>query len=141
MNKGGAEIDTQTSEIEQFARDYAAAWSSGDPAAVAAHFSADRRIAINRGEPLAGTAAISEMAAGFHAEFPDLKLLCDDIRVSGDHAVFVWTLEGHHAETKNFVSVGGWEEWDLSPDLKVQSSKGWFDEGEYDRQIAEGHHG
>jgi hypothetical protein len=76
------------------------------------------------------------MAAGFHAEFPDLVILCDSIRTAGDHAIYVWTLQGHHAETKNFVRVGGWEEWDLDDDQKIKSSKGWFDAQEYDRQVA-----
>jgi hypothetical protein len=78
------------------------------------------------------------MAAGFYAEFPDLVVRCDDIRTAGRHAIFVWTLEGHHAETKSFVRVGGWEEWDLDENLKVRSSLGWFDSAEYQRQIAEG---
>ena len=125
-------------KIKKMAADYSAAWSSGNPASVAAHYASDGRIAINRGEPLIGTAAITEMAAGFYAEFPDLIVKCDDIRSSGNHAIFAWTLEGHHSETKNFVRVPGWEEWELNDDLKVVSSLGWFDADEYDRQISEG---
>lgn len=87
---------------------------------------------------LKGRAAIGQMAGGFYAEFPDLIVRCDDVRVAGDHVLFAWTLEGHHAQTKYFVKVGGWEEWNLDTQLKIQSSLGWFDAAEYARQIAHG---
>ncbi len=77
-------------------------------------------------------------AAGFYTEFPDLIVTYDGTRWAGGHAIFLWTLEGHHAETKNHVKVGGWEEWELDENLKIKSSLGWFDAEEYERQIAEG---
>lgn len=125
-------------DIAKMAKAYTAAWNSGDPAAVAAHYAPDGQISINRGDAHVGTQAMHDMAAGFHAEFPDLVLTCDDVRCSGNHAIFAWTLEGHHAETKSFCRVPGWEEWELDEDLKVKSSLGWFDAEEYERQIAEG---
>lgn len=76
------------------------------------------------------------MAAGFYAAFPDLIVQCDDFRVAGPHALFVWTLAGHHAETKRRVTVCGWEEWDLDRSGKVISSRGWFDVADYENQIA-----
>jgi uncharacterized protein (TIGR02246 family) len=123
-------------DIHEMAAAYSKAWSSGSAAAVASHYAADGQICINRGDVLKGTAAIEEMAAGFHGEFPDLEVRMDDIRTSGSHALFIWTLIGHHAETKNYCEVGGWEEWELDDDLKVKSSLGWFDPEEYDRQVA-----
>lgn len=122
--------------IIKMANSYANAWSSKDATQVASHYETDGQIIINRGDLLAGTAAVTEMAAGFHAAFPDMHLMCDDIRVSGNHAVFVWTFYGHHAETKNFVKVSGWEEWDISDNVKVQSSLGWFDVEDYEFQVA-----
>ncbi len=116
--------------------DYSAAWSSRSQAAVASFYSADGQIVINGGQPMRGHAAIADMAAGFYAAFPDLIVRCDDFRIAGKHALFLWTLEGHHAETKNFVKVGGWEEWDLDDQSKVKSSLGWFDTVEYEDQIA-----
>lgn len=124
--------------VKAMAESYAQAWSSGSPEAVASFYASDGQISINRGDALKGRDAVAEMAASFYADFPNLIVHCDGIRTSGDHAVFVWTLEGHHAETKNFVKVGGWEEWDLDENLKVRVSTGWFDVEEYDRQIAEG---
>lgn len=124
-----------TKAIEDMAKAYEAAWCSGDPTQVAAHFAADGFIQINRGDVLKGEAALREMAAGFYAAFPDLKVICDGLRTAGDHVVFLWTLEGHHAETKNFVRASGWEEWNLTPELKIESSLGWFDADDYQRQI------
>ena len=120
------------------AQRYAAAWSSGDPRAVASFFEADGRVVINNGEPIVGHAALAEMAAGFHAEFPDLVIKLDDFRCSAENAVFAWTLEGKHAQTGNFVRVGGWEQWILTEANTIAQSRGYFDADEYDRQIAEG---
>lgn len=125
-------------KLQEIASEYSKAWSSKSPKAVASFYAADGQICINRGEILKGREAIEEMAAGFYAEFPDLIVKCDEMRTAGDHAIFIWTLEGHHAETKNFVKVGGWEEWELDQNTKVKSSLGWFDANEYERQISEG---
>jgi uncharacterized protein (TIGR02246 family) len=125
-------------KLKEIAENYAAAWSSKSPEAVASYYADDGQISINRGDTSKGRGAIVEMAAGFYSEFPDLVVHCDDVRASGTHAIFVWTLEGHHSETKNFVRVGGWEEWELDADMKVKSSLGWFDAEDYERQIREG---
>ncbi|WP_197916260.1 nuclear transport factor 2 family protein [Thiosulfatihalobacter marinus] len=120
------------------ARAYTAAWNSGDPENVAGFFAEDGEIIINRGDPWTGRSRIGEMAAGFFADVPDLSLTCDDFRLSGTHAVFVWTFTGHDAGTKNPLNVRGWEEWDLGEDLKVRESRGWFDAEEYARQVEGG---
>ncbi|MEM6676914.1 MAG: nuclear transport factor 2 family protein [Pseudomonadota bacterium] len=121
--------------LTQIATDYAAAWSAGDPQAVASFYAETGSIAINRGDLIEGRAAVAEMAAGFYAAFPDLVVRCDGVRYAGDHAIFLWTLEGHHAETGNPVVAAGWEEWDLDENGKVRRSLGWFDAVDYDRQI------
>jgi hypothetical protein len=123
-------------DIQSMSTAYANAWSSQDAAAVAAHYEPNGQIAINGDAALVGTEAVTEMAAGFHAAFPDMKLMCDGLRVSGNHALFLWTFYGHHFETKNFVRVSGWEEWTISNNCKVQSSLGWFDLENYEAQIA-----
>ena len=117
---------------------YAEAWSSNDPQGVASYFAEDGEISINGGDTLKGRVAIAEMAAGFYAEFPDLKVHCDECRVAGTNALFSWTLEGHHSETGNFVKVPGWEEWELTDDGQVAVSRGRFDAEEYDRQVKGG---
>lgn len=127
-----------SSEIKTMAENYAKAWCSLSPKAVASFYAPDGQIIINRGDPIKGRDAIMEMVSGFYTEFPDLVVLCDEVRTSGDHAIFIWTLEGHHSETKNYVKVGGWEEWELDEKTQVKSSLGWFDAQEYERQVAEG---
>jgi uncharacterized protein (TIGR02246 family) len=122
--------------IVAMAKSYAKSWSSKDADQVAAHYEPDGQIIINKGDILKGTAAVTEMAAGFHAAFPDMMLMCDDIRISGNHAVFVWTFYGHHSETKSYVKLSGWEEWEISDNVKVQSSCGWYDANDYDAQVA-----
>ena len=128
-------MTTKHDIMQNLGTQYSTAWSSGDPTAVGEFYAEDGQISINRGDFLVGRQAIVEMAAGFHAEFPDLEIRCDLMRAAGAHCIFVWTLEGHHSETKNHVVVGGWEEWELNSEMKVQKSLGWFDAEEYQRQI------
>ena len=120
----------------QLARDYTAAWNSKSPEAVASFYSEDGGVVINRGEPWVSRAGVTEMASGFYADVPDLSLTCDEIRIAGSHAIFVWTFTGHDATTGNPLMIRGWEEWDLDADLKVKSSRGWFDADDYARQVS-----
>ena len=110
--------------MRQTADAYTAAWNSGSAEAVAAFFAPDGRIVINRGEPWEARAGVARMAAGFYADVPDLHLVCDGLRIAGDHAVYLWTFTGHHATSGNPLRVVGWEEWDVDVDLRVKSSRG-----------------
>ncbi|MEZ5877421.1 MAG: nuclear transport factor 2 family protein [Tepidamorphaceae bacterium] len=121
--------------VAKMAQDYTAAWNSKSAEAVASFYAEDGEIVINRGDPWDGRAKVAEMAAGFYADVPDLSLACDDIRLSGTHAVYVWTFTGHDANTGNPLNIKGWEEWDLNDDLKVKASRGWFDADDYARQV------
>jgi len=122
--------------VARLADEYTAAWNSKSPAAVASFFAEDGEIVINRGEPWKGQARVADMAAGFFADVPDMALTCDEIRCAGSHAVYVWTFRGHDAKTGNPLKVQGWEEWDLDDDLKIQSSRGWYDAEDYASQVA-----
>lgn len=122
--------------VTKMAHDYTAAWNSGSAQAVASFYAEDGSIVINKGDPWLNRSGVADMAAGFFADVPDLSLTCDSIRVSGTHAVYVWTFTGHDAGTGNPLNIEGWEEWELGPDLKVKSSKGWFDADAYGRQVA-----
>ena len=121
---------------QQLADDYTAAWNTGDPANVAAFFAVAGEIVINRGTPWVGRDGVAAMAAGFYADVPDLALVCDGIRVTGDHMVYLWTFTGTHAGTGAKLRIAGMEEWDLTADLLVQHSRGWFDPEEWARQTA-----
>ena len=122
-------------KLSEMAKAYAVAWSSKSPEAVAAFYAEDGRFCANLGETVRGRAAIEGMAAGFFADLPDLVVHCDDARAAGNHALFLWTLEGHSRRTNNRVRVSGWEEWDLDSDLRIVSSFGWFDTEDYERQM------
>ena len=122
--------------VEKMAMEYTAAWNSGNAEKVVAFYAEGAGIVINRGEPHIGRAAMIAMVEGFYSAVPDLKLTCDSIRVGGDHAIFQWTFTGHDSETKNPLSVSGWEEWDLTDTPQVARSLGWFDAEDYARQIA-----
>jgi uncharacterized protein (TIGR02246 family) len=124
--------------LSKLAQAYTAAWNSKDPQAVASFYAEDAGIVINRGEPWEGRDRVADMAAGFYADVPDLTLTCDDIRLAGDHAIYVWTFTGHDAGTGNPLNIRGWEEWDLTADGKVAASRGWFDAKDYARQVAGG---
>ncbi|MEM7091224.1 MAG: nuclear transport factor 2 family protein [Pseudomonadota bacterium] len=121
--------------LQKLAQDYAIAWSSGDPNAVAGFFTEDGEITINGGEPIRGRQAIAKMVNGYFTEFPDFELRCDMMRRAGSKALFVWTFEGHHDETGNHVVSRGWQEIELSDDYEILSSFGWYDADDYQRQI------
>ena len=123
-------------ELDDLAHRYTEAWNSKVPEQVASFHAPNSQIIINRGEPSVGQAGVTEMAAGFHADVPDLTLSCDGIRGAGSRAIYMWTFTGHHAETGNPLHIEGWEEWELGEDMKVTSSLGWFDAEAYDRQVA-----
>ena len=122
--------------IKDVADGYTAAWNSGSAEAVAGFYAPDGRIVINRGEPWEGRAGVARMASGFYADVPDLRLVCDGLRIAGDHVAYLWTFTGTDASSGNPLRVVGWEEWDLDADLLVTSSRGWFDADDYARQAA-----
>jgi uncharacterized protein (TIGR02246 family) len=112
------------------------AWNNFTPDKVAESYANDACFVINRGEPMNGRAEIAEMVSGFMSEFPDMVLKCDTVMIADGHMVYAWTFEGHHIETKNFISIKGWEEWDLDENMQVKYSLGWFDAQNYAQQIA-----
>ena len=122
-------------QLDDLARRYTDAWNSGIPEQVAGFHRPDSSIVINRGDPSVGHEALTEVAAGFHADVPDLHLICEGIRGAGDHVVYLWRFTGHHAQTGNALDVPGWEEWNLDTDMMISASLGWFDAEEYDRQV------
>lgn len=122
--------------ISKIAHDYEAAWNSGDPARVAACYSPEGGIVINRGQPWQGRARVAEMAAGFYADVNEMRVILDDLRIAGTHVAFIWTFTGRHAQSGNSLNVKGWEEWDLDADGTIAASSGWFDADDYARQVA-----
>lgn len=129
-------MQIELSQATEIADAYTAAWNSGSAEAVASFYAADGSIVINRGTPWQGRSGVAQMASGFYSDVPDLHLVCDGVRLAGDHVAYLWTFTGHHSGTKNPLRIVGWEEWDFNADMKVSASRGWYDAADYARQVA-----
>ena len=128
-------------EVRTMAESYTEAWCSHSPQAVASFHADSSSLTINNGEPATGRQAIAEAAASFMNDFSDLDLLMNEVRVAGDHAVYLWTLEGTNdgpGGSGHRVKISGWESWRLSSDGMIVQALGYFDAQEYARQIANG---
>ena len=125
-------------KIRRFAEAYTEAWCSRSGEKVGSFFSENATSIINKGEPTIGRSAISEAMGAFFAEFPDLVLSMDDLRTGGNQAIYLWTLEGTHSETGNFVRIQGWQNCVLADDLLITEADGGYDAREYERQVRQG---
>jgi uncharacterized protein (TIGR02246 family) len=127
-------------EAVEFARDYTAAWNSGEPDRVAAFFAEDGSLSVN-GSLATGRDAITAVAAGFMTAFPDMQLLMKDLKSEGSRIQYHWTFIGTNSGpggTGNAVNFSGYEEWTFGDDGLVASSLGHFDEAEYQHQLEHG---
>ena len=122
-------------KIRELAKTHIKAWNSMTPEAVAKTYCEETSFSMNRGEPMRNRAEITQMVSGFMRDFPDMVLHCDAILAAGDHAIYTWTFEGHHKDTKKAVCFSGWEEWEIGEDLQVVSSLGWYDDVDFQRQL------
>jgi len=129
------------SELTDFATRYAAAWSSQNPASLAAFYAEDGSLTVNAGAPSVGRAAISATAQGFMTAFPDMMVKLDEVRGDGSHAIFRWIWTGTNTGpggTGKSVRIKGYEEWTFGADGLIAESKGHYDEAEYQRQLQSG---
>ena len=128
-------------EMLEFATNYAAAWSGGDPERVASFFSEVGSLSINGGEASVGRQAIAEDARGFMTAFPDM-LVSFDVLIPADPAVeFHWTLTGTNTGPGGkgkCVKISGHEIWQIGPDGLIAESKGYFNAEEYALQLEQG---
>ncbi len=122
-------------DIHALCAEYTLAWNSGSSAAVAAHYAQDGQIVINRGTPWLGRDGVARMADGFFADVPDLSLVCDAVRIAGNHVAYFWTFTGTHSGTRRALRIVGWEEWEIDETRRIAASRGWFDAVEYARQV------
>jgi uncharacterized protein (TIGR02246 family) len=121
--------------LHDLAEGYTAAWSSQDPASVAAFFSPNGSLTVNDGAPAVGREAITQVAQSFMTAFPDLHLTMDGLSIDGENAIYRWTLEGIYAATGKRVRISGYEEWLIGADGLVSRSLGHFDADDYARQL------
>ena len=128
-------------QLHEFARRYAAAWCSQDPASVAEHYSPQGSLTINDGPASVGWAAITEVARSFMTALPDMQVLMDELLVQERGIEFHWTFTGTNTGpggTGNRVRISGFEEWTIGDDGLIAGSLGHFDEAEYARQLDQG---
>lgn len=132
------EGDMHAATLEDFTTRYAAAWSTGDPASVAAFYAEDGSLTVNDGEPALGREGVTEVARGFMTTFPDLVVYLDSLVVRDEAVEFHWTFTGTNTApggTGNAVRISGYEEWTLGGDGLIARSLGHYDQAEYDRQL------
>jgi len=137
VSGGGLQAE-EMDKMKEFAERYTAAWSSQDPARVAAHFAEDGALTVNEGEPISGRDAITEFARGFMTSLPDMVLLFDGLEPLGERIRYHWTLIGTDSGPSgsgNQVHISGHESWLMSPDGLIADSRGHYDADEYDRQL------
>ena len=124
--------------LTDFATRYAAAWSSQNPASLAAFYAENGSLTVNDGTPSVGRAAITATAQAFMTGFPDMRVKVDRVSQDGSHAVFHWIWTGTNTGpggTGKSVRLRGYEEWTLGSDGLIAESKGHFDDAEYQRQL------
>lgn len=143
LGTANAGITGQTDDatLHEFARRYAAAWSSQDPEALAAFYAENGSLVVNDGEPSVGRAAIAAKAAAFMEAFPDMRVELDSLVRREDHSVFHWIWTGTNngpGGTGRSVRISGFEVWTLDATGLILQSKGQYDEAEYRRQVGTG---
>jgi len=125
-------------KIRQIAQAYFDAWSSQDPAQVAAFYELDGWLRVNDDAPANGREAITKVAKEFMTAFPDMKVVLDDVVLQDADAVCHWTWTGTSTGpggTGRPVRISGFEIWQIGPNDLIASSKGHFDAVEYHRQL------
>src|SRR3954470_15002245 len=125
------------SDLTEFAKRYAEAWCSHNPERVAAFYAKGGLINVN------GTTAvpIADVARGFMRDFPDAVVKFDKLENTPNGAEFHWTFIGTNTGsggTGNRVRISGYELWVIDDDGLVAESKGYFDIGDYERQLKHG---
>jgi ketosteroid isomerase-like protein len=125
-------------ELNDFAMRYAAAWSSRNPASVAAFYSDRGSLTVNDGMPAVGRRAIAATARSFMTAFPDMVVRLERAEDENGLIVFHWILTGTNSGpggTDRPIRLRGYEEWTRDDDGRIEASTGHYDEGEYQRQL------
>jgi hypothetical protein len=125
-------------DLTDFCIRYAAAWSSQNPAQLAAFYAEDGSLIINGGIPSTGRAAIAAKAQSFMSAFPDMVVKLERLDQHGGHPVFHWIWTGTNTGpggTGKFVRITGYEEWTIDANGLIAKSDGHYDEAEYQRQL------
>ena len=132
---------SEEDRLRSFAEAYTAAWCSQDPARVASFYAEDGSLSVNEQPPAVGREAITAVAWGFMTDFPDLRVLMDDLLREDNHAIYHWTLVGTNigpGGTGKQVRISGFEVWRIGADGLIAESRGHFDSAAYQYQLEHG---
>ena len=124
--------------VVDFAKRYAAAWSSQDPELLASFYADSGTLTVNDGEPAVGREAIAAKAREFMEAFPDMKVEMRAVQGDGGGAEFHWRWTGTNTGpdgTGRRVDITGYEDWTFSSDDLIQESQGHYDEALYRAQV------
>jgi len=136
----GAGAEDAPAAVQEFAKRYTAAWSSGDPRQLAACYAPEGSLRINQDPPCVGRESIAALAQGFMNELPDMVLTMDGLKKKGEGYVYRWTLDGTNSApggSGNTLHISGFEEWTMSDDGLILESRGHMDSGDYRRQLSD----
>ena len=125
-------------ELEEFGRGYEKAWCSLVPEEPFSYQAKNCALSINDGDPMTSAEDRLRTLAGFVEAFPDLKITMREIVKEERGTVFYWNLKGTNTGpggTGNSVDIDGCEVWKLDANDKIAELRGYFDAGEYDRQL------
>ena len=128
-------------EMNDFATRYAAAWSSRNPANVAAFYSDRGSLSVNDDMPAVGRPAITAKVRTFMTAFPDMIVRLERVEDEQGQVLFHWIWTGTNSGpggTDRPVRIRGFEEWTMDDDGHILESKGHYDEAEYQRQLRGG---
>ena len=125
-------------ELNDLGTRYAAAWSSQNPASLAAFYADSGSLTVNDGAPSVGRAAITATAQAFMTGFPDMLVKMEQVSHEGSHVIFRWLWTGTNTGpggTGKSVRIQGYEAWTLDAQGMIAESKGHYDAAEYERQV------
>ncbi len=127
-----------TADMKQFAIRYSAAWSSQDPARVAAFHAENGSLTINAGQPAVGRAGITSAVHAFMSAYPDMVVELDRLEHEDGKYRYHWRFTGTNSGpggTGRPVKIGGYEEWTIGADGLIAASLGHYDAADWDRQV------
>lgn len=125
-------------DLDSFGEQYARAWSSQRPDAVATMFADDGWIAINEDPPARGREAVEDVARGFMKGFPDLDVRCVRMALENGELRWHWTMRGTNTGpggTGKPILISGYEALVLDDNGRIVSAHGHFDQDDWDRQL------
>lgn len=128
----------QPTDLTDFAARYAAAWSGGNPEALASFYTEDGSLTVNDGEPSIGREAIAAKAGSFMDGFPDMVVRLQSVTPTEGGATFHWRWTGTNTGpggTGRAVDLTGYEEWTFGDGGLIAVSDGHYDGAEYERQV------